>query len=172
MLYSVDHLNLALNWYNVGHVHPPNQENVKLFEIDGGTIHKLIKVVFKHPELAEEKKMQMMNEYLGTNNSDLAINMRYSCIASLPDPEKKEVVWNELIDPSSTYSIYQRKAKMQGFYSWHQIELCRPYFDKFFETLSDLESNHIYKYVEVFFSSMIPNFEIEDRHIVKLLKIK
>ena len=53
MLYSVEHLNLALNWYKVGYVHPLNQENIKLFEIDGGTIHKLIKVVFKHPELDE-----------------------------------------------------------------------------------------------------------------------
>lgn len=102
----------------MSYVHPIGDETCVLYNICGGTLHKLIKQVFKHPALEVERKMALIDDYLGTNNSDLAINMRYSCMASLPDPENKEKVWQELVDPTSTLSIYQRQAKMQGFYSW------------------------------------------------------
>ena len=61
---------------------------------------------------------------------------------------------------------------MQGFYSWLQLDICRPYFDKFFDCLGTLEQQHIYKYVEMFLTTMLPDFEVGDRHIVKLLKVK
>lgn len=116
--------------------------------------------------------MHLLNAYLGTNSTDLAINMRHQCMASIADPQAKEQVWQELIDPKSKLSIYERRAKMVGFFCWQQIDLCRPYFDKFYECIADFEQNHIYKYVEVFFECMLPTMEIEDRHIVQLLKIK
>ena len=107
-LYSMEHLELVLNWHRLSYVHPIDDESCMLYSICGGTLHKLVKQAFKHPALEEERKLKMMNDYLGANNSDLAINMRYTCMASLPDPENKERVWQELIDPMSTLSIYQR----------------------------------------------------------------
>lgn len=52
------------------------------------------------------------------------------------------------------------------------MDICRPYFDKFFDCLTTFEQQHIYKYVEMFLTTMLPDFEVEDRHIVKLLKVK
>ena len=54
----------------------------------------------------------------------------------------------------------------------NQIDICAPYFDKFYDSLAELHSAHTYKYIEIFFSLLLPRMQIEDRHIVKLMTIK
>ena len=41
-----------------------------------------------------------------------------SCDAGLPEAENKAKVWKEITDVNSTESIYDRSARMAGFYSW------------------------------------------------------
>jgi hypothetical protein len=54
-------------------------------------------------------------------------------MAGLPDPAVKRDAWASITDPTTTESIYNREAKMRGFYSWDQLDLCRPYFSQFYE---------------------------------------
>jgi len=61
---------------------------------------------------------------------------------------------------------------MAGFFSAQQLDLVRPYFDKYYEALPDIESQHGYKYLQFFSNFMVPTLEIEDKHIVKLINIK
>lgn len=61
---------------------------------------------------------------------------------------------------------------MGGFYSWDQLDICEPYFDKFYDELGNLSGHHTFKYIDTFFYSMLPRMKIEDKHIVKLLEIK
>ena len=61
---------------------------------------------------------------------------------------------------------------MAGFFSLNQIELVRPYINKFYEALPKIESEHGFKYLQSFNAYMLPSLEIEDSHIVKLLNIK
>lgn len=59
---------------------------------------------------------------------------------------------------------------MSGFYSFDQMDLCSPYFDKFYDVLADgFEQKHTYKYIESFFYNMLPRMNIKDSHIVKLV---
>jgi hypothetical protein len=51
---------------------------------------------------------------------------------------------------------------MAGFYSWRNLDLVRPYFDKFYEVLPEVYKNSSFKYVEHFFSSLLPRIEIKD----------
>lgn len=74
-----------------------------------------------------------------------------------------------MIDANTTESIYKRAAKMGGFYSWKQIDLVRPYFDKFYEVLPLIYEKHAFKYIENFYHSLLPRMEIKDEHIVKLV---
>lgn len=60
---------------------------------------------------------------------------------------------------------------MGGFYSWKQLDLIRPYFDKFYEALPLIYEKTSFKYVESF-NSLLPRMEIKDEHIVKLLALK
>jgi hypothetical protein len=61
---------------------------------------------------------------------------------------------------------------MGGFYSYKQIDLIRPYFDKFFDVLPQIYEKQAFKYVEAFYHSLLPRMEIKDEHIVKLLALK
>ena len=61
---------------------------------------------------------------------------------------------------------------MSGFFQSNQIEICTPYFDKFYDALSSLHKDHTYKYIETFFNLLLPRMQIEDSHIVKLMTIK
>jgi len=42
-----------------------------------------------------------LDKTLGDDKSDIAINVRETCNASLPDAENKRKVWESLIDSSS-----------------------------------------------------------------------
>ena len=55
---------------------------------------------------------------MGDDKSDIAKRLRWTCDAGLPDAKNKERVWQEIADPASKESIYDREAKMAGFYSW------------------------------------------------------
>ena len=98
--------------------------------------------------------------------------MRYSCNSCLPDPEVKAQVWKEITDPNSVESIYDRRAKMAGFYSYGQLDIIRPYFDKFYDVLPQIYEKQSFKYVENFEAYLLPRLEIKDEHIIKLVSLK
>lgn len=61
---------------------------------------------------------------------------------------------------------------MAGFYAPSQLDLVRPYFDKYYEALRDFNTHHGYRYMETFIYAMRPVLEILDSHIVKMVTIK
>ena len=63
---------------------------------------------------------------------------------------------------------------MLGFYPWPQLDLCSPYFDKFYNFLPDLLTSNQFTpdYIKTFFHLMLPRMLIEDKHIEMLGKIK
>ena len=116
--------------------------------------------------------MELLEKTLGDDKSDIAKRVRLTCDAGLPEAENKAKVWKELTDLSSTESIYDRSAKMTGFYSWRQLDLIRPYFDKFYEVLPLIYEKQAFKYLESFESHLLPRMEIKDEHIIKVLSLK
>jgi hypothetical protein len=85
----------------------------------------------------------------------------------------KAEVWAKLTDLDSKESIYQRSARMSGFYNYKQLDLIKPYFDKFYEFLPQLlGSKQTFKYVEAFFDTLLPRMVITDSNIVFLLSLK
>ena len=92
-------------------------------------------------------------------------------MTSLPDPAVKERVWQELIDPNNTDSLYIKNAKMAGFYSLNQIDIVQPYFDKFFDILVEMKNTKVNKEFESFFWNLLPSMQVQDSHIVRLVSI-
>jgi hypothetical protein len=95
-----------------------------------------------------------------------------TCDALLPDPENKEKVWKMLTDPDSTESLHKRIARMSGFYSVSQLDIIRPYFDRFYEDAIKVYQTQSFKYFENFVAHLLPRWEIQDKHIVKLVQMK
>jgi hypothetical protein len=78
--------------------------------------NQILKIVFRSKDFSLVEKNSLFTLVHGDDTSDLAQNIRLTCMASLPDAGVKEEVWLELVAPQSKFSLYQRKAKMQGFF--------------------------------------------------------
>ena len=115
--------------------------------------------------------MDILETTLAGDTSDLAENCRTACMAGLPDAEVKARVWAEITDPNNSDSAYVRSAKMSAFYSGDQMELCEPYFDKFYDVLVEFHNNFTHKVFSAFFAYMMPKMKVTDAHIVRLLTI-
>ena len=60
---------------------------------------------------------------------------------------------------------------MAGFYAASQIDIVRPYFDKFFDVLVQMHSTKTHKDFEAFFYGLLPRLEVTDTMIVKLVQL-
>ena len=93
-------------------------------------------------------------------------------MASLPDPDVKAKIWAEITDPNNTESLYMKRAKLAGFYSYEQLDIVEPYFDKFYELIPFMQEKTNPKTFEAFFYGLLPRMKITDSHIVKLVALK
>ena len=116
--------------------------------------------------------MDLLDRTLGNDSSNMAEATRASCIASLPDAEVKQKVWEQIIDPDSPDSPIVKKAKMQGFYSAEQQDIVKPYIDRYFEVLPDLYRSSDPQDFQQFFHTMLPRIDVTSDHIVQLLSIQ
>ena len=170
-LSDLENLNLAKLWLENGVVFNNLETKAELFKL--GTKHRysILKKIFEEPSIPVPEKHELLAKVIGDDKSDIAENTKETCIALIPTAENKAHVWEQLTDTNSTESIYKRGAKMGGFYSWKQLDLIRPYFDKFYEVLPHIYEKSTFKYVENFYT-LLPRMEIKDEHIVKLLALK
>ncbi len=92
-------------------------EGKSLFTLLKKHKHSILSKLFKSRDWTLEQKMEVMNKHL-TEEDDLSMNCKATCFAGLPCAENKAKTWAEIIDCDSKDSIYLRKSKMAGFYSW------------------------------------------------------
>lgn len=123
--------------------------------------------------MSKEEKYELLESVLGDDKSDLAEHLRLGCEASLPDAESKEKAWAAITDWSSSDSLYNRAARMGGFYGgWDQQDLVRPYYDKFYELLPIIFEKQSFKMLENFYHNLLPRREFNPDHLIKLVSLK
>lgn len=94
----------------------------------------------------------MLNIACAGDNSDITVNVKLQYNAALNNADTKEKVWKLLIDPKSSYSLLAKRNIIDGFYSINQLDLIRPYFDRFYDVLPMFENGgYSQKYTQVFF---------------------
>jgi hypothetical protein len=132
-------LKLAHQWLTGGFIFTQAAPEIHLIDLSVKHKYSILKKIFEDPDyMPEPQKLELLEVIIGDNKSDIAKNARFACLAILPKAEVKERVWKELTDPNSTESLYDRSAKMGAFSSWKQMELNRPYHDRFFEDLANV----------------------------------
>lgn len=163
-----EHTNLALSWIKTGKIIIDKSE---ICSIEPGHKYAFLKSFFKSRDHSKGEKELLMHRLLGKDQSPSAEACRAQCEASLPDQASKAKVWSEITDPGSPDSPIEKAAKMEGFYSEEQLDLCEPYFDKFFEALSLQRRMNSYKGMCQFFHGMLPRLHVKDEYIFKLSQI-
>ena len=127
-----------------------------LFTLQKSHKYTILAKLFKSRNFDYEFKMELLKKITADDNSDIAINTRAKCMAGLPDAAIKAKIWAEITDLNSKDSLYVKNAKIAGFYSWDQLDIISPYFDKYYEILPVLNQGTTYKYMSSFFYSLLP----------------
>ena len=164
-----ENLTLVKEWAQAGWI---TRDADKIYELQKKHKFTILTHVFRQPDLPLDAKMTMLNETMGDDKTDLAVNARAKCMAALPDAESKAQTWAELTDAQSKDSVYVRTAKIGGFYCAEQLPLIEPYFAKFFAVLPEIAKSCSHRYLETFFYSLLPTYQVEDTYIVKLISLK
>ena len=85
--------------------------------------------------MSDDEKANYLEMVLGDDKSDNAVMTRLSCVAASAKPEVKAQVWQDLVSHESTYSLYERRALMAGFYSATDMDNYRVYSEEFYKCL-------------------------------------
>jgi len=67
-------------------------------------------------------------------------------------------LWDEITDVKSTDSVPETKLKIEGFFQKSQLDLIKPYFDKYYSVVKDLVGKKDRNWSEVFIAGLSPAF--------------
>lgn len=109
---------MCVEWLKDGNVRHMTDSETILYSLKQSHKNTILIKAFKFPGMDKEAKMKLLEEILGDEKSDLAINTRLTCLAGLPDANVKEDTWKAITDVNSQESLKERSAKMAGFKSW------------------------------------------------------
>lgn len=169
---SAESVTLAQSWVEKEYIHSAEKPDDKIYDLKSSHLQSICKNLFKSTHMTTEQKNVLLEKVLKDDKSDIAKSVRLYCEVAVNDPAVKAQAWKDIVDPNSSFSMKEKQAKMGGFYSWGQFDICKPYFDMYYEQLKDLDGSFTTKFVEAFLHGMRPTMEITDTHIVKLVTLK
>ncbi len=73
-----------------------------------------------------------------------------------PNAAVKEAAWNAIRNDADA-SLFDLRAKMHGFFFWHQRELTAPYADRFFDEVGDIFRFKTKDFATTYFASLYPH---------------
>lgn len=131
-------------------------------------MHSFLKNFFKSRFFTQENKLDLLETFLGNDQSSQAEKCRAGCLASLPNPEIKASIWDEITDPNSADSLVVRNAKMAEFYCSEQVDIIQPFFSMFFDTLYEQKDS---KQFQSFFNCLLPVMDSKINGVKRLQRI-
>jgi hypothetical protein len=73
------------------------------------------------------------------------------CEWSLPDPELKQRLWDEITDASTSDSLMDIRLKIGGFWQrQQQLDLIEPYFNRYYSVLYKIVNERDREFAELF----------------------
>ena len=111
-----DHVEQVITWVKASSVQ--SADGTPIYELLASHKFQICKVLHKSTKVTPELKAEILEQVTKDDHSDLANQCRIACEATTPDLAVKERIWQEITDPKSTLSLYERRSKMSGFYSW------------------------------------------------------
>lgn len=159
-LMSKKDIDLALSWMN---------DNK--FELNKQHKSGILAAVCRSADYKGDFRQDLTQKVLGDDQDDIAISIKLSCEAAVPDKAQKETIWKQLLgfDDAQNggsnknaqvqkFSMQQLSAKIGGFYQWGQEDILKPYMDQYYSIIQDprLYQNQGYKYLQNLIAGLLP----------------
>ena len=94
-----------------------------------------------------------------SDSSQAAADCEQLCKWSLPDPEQKERIWQQITDIESQEPNEVMEIKMRGFLQrYQQLELMEPYFVKYFDVLGEIVEKRNQEFATLYMTLLSPAF--------------
>ena len=132
-------LRSCLKWFRAGAVLAPDGSEVPNAKIGRKHKYQILKKAFASRTVESEEKEKLLAEMLSEDHSELGQQQERQCRALTPTAESKAQAWEQIMANKESLKMVQ--ATMAGFYSWNQLDLIEPYFDKFVEVLPTVAAN-------------------------------
>lgn len=152
-----EHLRLCQDWVTTG-TFTYQDEQIPV-ELTQPQRHQILKAFYASPHFTKDEKKALRQKALKGDNSDAAQTCLKVCDYSMPDPELKEQLWDQITDPTSTESLKDLSLKMQGFWQRkQQLDLIAPYFEKYYSILEHIVETRDREFSELFMEHLSPAF--------------
>ena len=123
----------------------------------------ILKSFYASPAFSTDEKKALKIKALDGDMSDEAKRVSKICDYSLPDPDLKQLLWDEITDPSSTESLTELTLKMEGFWQRkQQLDLIQSYFPRYYQVLESIMETRNREFAESFMSILSPAFMARD----------
>eukprot|EP00826_Nyctotherus_ovalis_P042217 TRINITY_DN4319_c0_g1_i15.p1 TRINITY_DN4319_c0_g1~~TRINITY_DN4319_c0_g1_i15.p1 ORF type:complete len:334 (-),score=53.12 TRINITY_DN4319_c0_g1_i15:134-1135(-) len=123
--------------------------------------YSIIKKIYGDARFSLEEKQKLLNAELKEDKSDVGLRAQRTCEASIPTLESKAKQWLQLLSEDTRESEHMLFSAMRGFNSQDQVELLKPYEEKYFETITDIFKKKTRYYAEAFFRFLKPRIVSE-----------
>ncbi len=130
---------------------------------------------FEDPAFPREETQKLLDKELEKDKSDEGLRAKRACQAAIPTAENKAKHWEMFIDEKTKENDHMLFASMGGFNSWENLELLKPYVDKYFDVIASVFAKRSRTYAETFFMVLKPLEASEDvlhRYEGLLTKVK
>ena len=152
--YSEEHMKFLREWVESGPyvVKEGSKVTIPSNLLSQDNRFSIVAFIYRSRVISLEEKTKLLEaEVERDKNSDRSIRARCRCRASLPDAEVKKEIWEMIVNPPESESLYNMKAYMSGFTSIDQLDLVEKYvLDSFLEEGAVTVAKQDYFYVDAF----------------------
>lgn len=160
-MYDEENLALAAEWITTGKI-VINGETLDT-ELTADQKYAIIKSYYASPHYDTDQKKALKEIIFKEDNSDKGQKVQLLSDQSLPDPEQKERIWQQITDMQSEDSLQLAEIKMQGFFQRNQqLDLITPYFEKYFDVLGEVVEKRDREFAQRFMTILSPAFMARD----------
>lgn len=156
-----EHLDLVAKWIREAKISIEGEE----LTVPLTSSHKytILKSFYASPDFTVAVKEELKKVALEGDNSDQAKNTVKVCEMALPEEALKAKLWDEITDTSKDIALMELKQKVAGFFQRHQqLDLIKPYFDKFYKVCEKVVNEKDREYAEIFINGCSPAFMARD----------
>lgn len=157
-----EHIKMAAKWLKEG-----------IMKLDSDDKESILMTVYKSTIFTQEEKNELLNSYIGEDQSDRAKRLRLSCATAIPDKESKAKAWDIITHPKEKeLSSYDYRAYLAGFYSRFQKDITQEYVEKYLEELPKFARSGEKDHMTIFTGGAFPpSFFVTDEFLQRVEKI-
>lgn len=148
---------LGQSWFENGFIHPKFQPTINIFDLSDKQKESLASTLCYSEYITTAQKNYNIEKVLKGDQSDTSEELKFKCLASIPDAKMKQQVWNDFTNPESKLSLRLKQSLMESFYTPSQKDMLKPYYLQYFSSMISMYKQNTYPFFKDYFRDLLPS---------------